>query len=44
MRLMISDRRRPVNTRVRTMAKSLLPFTVSGITAKSCRTCEAERP
>ena len=44
VRLMTSDLRLPVRTRVRTMAMSLLPLTVSGMTWRSCCVWEAERP
>ena len=36
VRLTTSDRRLPVRTRVTTMARSLLPLTVSGMTWRSC--------
>ena len=44
MRLTTSDLRLPVRTRVRTMARSLLPLTVSGMTWRSCCIWGAERP
>ena len=43
-RLMTSDLRLPVSTRVNTIARSLLPLTLSGTTWRSCCIWDAERP